>query len=56
MTKVPNRTEVARPFLPAKDFALSQRFYEALGFEKSHHNKTWRFSQSARAASFCRII
>jgi uncharacterized glyoxalase superfamily protein PhnB len=23
-----------RPFLPAKDFALSKRFYEALGFEK----------------------
>ena len=27
-------TEVARPFLPAKDFALSKRFYEALGFAK----------------------
>lgn len=23
-----------RPFLPAKDFALSKRFYETLGFEK----------------------
>ena len=23
-----------RPFVPAKDFALSKRFYEALGFEK----------------------
>jgi len=23
-----------RPFLPARDFALSQRFYEALGFAK----------------------
>lgn len=23
-----------RPFLPAKDFALSKAFYEALGFEK----------------------
>jgi len=27
-------TELARPFLPAKDFALSKSFYEALGFEK----------------------
>src|SRR5688572_13338569 len=26
--------EVARPFLPSRDFALSTRFYEALGFEK----------------------
>lgn len=27
-------TEIARPFLPAKDFDLSKRFYEALGFTK----------------------
>lgn len=27
-------TESARPFLPAKDFDLSKRFYEALGFVK----------------------
>jgi uncharacterized glyoxalase superfamily protein PhnB len=27
-------TEFAQPFLPAKDFDLSKRFYEALGFEK----------------------
>jgi len=26
--------ETARPFLPAKDFARSKAFYEALGFEK----------------------
>ena len=25
---------MARPFLPARDFDLSKRFYEALGFEK----------------------
>ena len=25
-------TEIARPFLPAKDFGLSKRFYAALGF------------------------
>ncbi len=31
---VPTGTELARPFLPARDFDLSKRFYEALGFEK----------------------
>jgi catechol 2,3-dioxygenase-like lactoylglutathione lyase family enzyme len=30
----PSGNELARPFLPAKDFALSKRFYEALGFKK----------------------
>lgn len=30
----PTHTELARPFLPAEDFDLSKRFYEALGFTK----------------------
>jgi len=34
MNGVPNGTELIRPFLPAKDFELSKRFYEAIGFEK----------------------
>ena len=34
MRQVPAGTELARPFLPAKDFELSKRFYETLGFEK----------------------
>lgn len=34
MSSVPSHTEMCRPFLPAKDFDLSKRFYEALGFEK----------------------
>ena len=34
MSAIPAGTELARPFLPAKDFDLSKRFYEALGFEK----------------------
>ena len=34
MNPVPTGTEMARPFLPAKDFELSKRFYEALGFRK----------------------
>ena len=32
--KIPTGSELARPFLPAKDFERSKRFYEALGFEK----------------------
>ncbi len=34
MTNVPTGTELARPFIPARDFDLSKRFYEALGFDK----------------------
>jgi catechol 2,3-dioxygenase-like lactoylglutathione lyase family enzyme len=34
MADMPSRAEVARPFLPTRDFDLSKRFYEALGFEK----------------------
>jgi catechol 2,3-dioxygenase-like lactoylglutathione lyase family enzyme len=34
MKRVPIGSERTRPFLPAKDFELSKRFYEALGFEK----------------------
>ena len=34
MTSVSSGTERTRPFMPAKDFELSKRFYEALGFEK----------------------
>jgi hypothetical protein len=34
MSSIPTGTELARPFMPAKDFELSKRFYEALGFEK----------------------
>jgi catechol 2,3-dioxygenase-like lactoylglutathione lyase family enzyme len=33
-TPVPTGTEIARPFLPTRDFDLSKRFYEALGFTK----------------------
>ena len=34
MSKVPTGTELARPFIPARDFDLSKRFYETLGFKK----------------------
>jgi len=31
---LPTGAELARPFLPTRDFDLSKRFYEALGFVK----------------------
>ena len=31
---VPSGSELARPFLPARDFAVSKRFYETIGFAK----------------------
>ncbi len=34
MNQIPSGTERARPFMPARDYDLSKRFYEALGFEK----------------------
>ena len=34
MNDIPTGTELARPFVPARDFDVSKRFYEALGFEK----------------------
>ncbi len=34
MNGIPTGTELMRPFIPAKNFDLSKRFYEALGFEK----------------------
>jgi predicted enzyme related to lactoylglutathione lyase len=34
MNRIPTGTELARPFLPTRDFDLSKTFYEALGFEK----------------------
>ncbi len=30
---IPSGTEVARPFVPAKDLEVSKRFYRKLGFE-----------------------
>jgi catechol 2,3-dioxygenase-like lactoylglutathione lyase family enzyme len=34
MSGIPTGSELARPFMPARDFDLSKRFYDALGFEK----------------------
>jgi catechol 2,3-dioxygenase-like lactoylglutathione lyase family enzyme len=35
MNTIPAGTELARPFLPTRDFERSKRFYETLGFEKT---------------------
>jgi hypothetical protein len=34
MISIPNGRKLACPFIPTRDFDLSKRFYEALGFEK----------------------
>jgi uncharacterized glyoxalase superfamily protein PhnB len=34
MSTLPSGSERVRPYLPTKDFDLSKRFYEALGFRK----------------------
>ncbi|HEX7679838.1 MAG TPA: VOC family protein [Thermoanaerobaculia bacterium] len=34
MSGIPAGTELARPFMPTRDFDQSKRFYETLGFEK----------------------
>jgi len=34
MSTIPSGTELARSYLPTKDFEVSTRFYETLGFEK----------------------
>ena len=34
MSGIPTGTELARPFIPAKDYDLSKRFYETLGLDK----------------------
>ncbi|MEO8306964.1 MAG: glyoxalase [Pseudomonadota bacterium] len=34
MSQVPADTDLIRPFIPSKDFELSKRFYEAIGFSK----------------------
>ena len=34
MHQIPTGTELARPFVPAKDFERSRNFYEAIGFRK----------------------
>lgn len=34
LSVVPSGTELPRPFLPSRDFALSKKFYETVGFQK----------------------
>ncbi len=44
MTTIPTGTELARPFLPTRDFDLSRDFYEALGFKKLHDGEVAIFA------------
>jgi hypothetical protein len=46
---VPSGTEVARPFIPAKDFDLTKAFYEAIGFKKLLDGDVAIFSVGASA-------
>lgn len=46
MSRVPSGSEFIRPFLPTKDFELSKRFYEALGFEKTLDSEVAIFETS----------
>ena len=48
----PPAAAVVRPFLPAKDFALSKRFYEALGFTKLLDGDVAVFSCGGGAGGF----
>jgi uncharacterized glyoxalase superfamily protein PhnB len=47
MNSVPAGTELARPFLPTKDFDQSKQFYEALGFEKTLDDEVAIFSTAS---------
>src|SRR4051812_10569748 len=44
MEKIPTGTELIRTFMPAKDFELSKRFYETLGFNKVLDNEVAIFN------------
>lgn len=44
MSTIPTGTELARPFLPTKDFELSVRFYRALGFTQLLHGEVAIFA------------
>jgi hypothetical protein len=46
---VPDGVEAARPFLPARDFAKSRAFYEALGFTKLLDSEVAIFSIGSTA-------
>jgi hypothetical protein len=46
-----------RPFVPAKDFGLSRRFYEALGFEVTPlGDKLAQVQLGSRRGAFCFLL
>lgn len=47
MSMIPAGTERMRSFLPARDFDLSKRFYESIGFEKVHDGEVAIFDAAS---------
>lgn len=47
MKRVPAGTDLARPFVPAKDFDVCKRFYRTLGFEQVHDGEVAVFRVGA---------
>ena len=46
---IPDGAEGLRPFLPAKDFAVSRAFYKAVGFAETHDKDVALFDVGAGA-------
>lgn len=47
MSTIPTGSERMRSFLPTRDFDLSKRFYEAIGFEKVHDGEVAIFDAAS---------
>ena len=47
MHALPMDSDLARPFVPAKDFEISKRFYRALGFQQVHDGEVAIFKIGA---------
>jgi catechol 2,3-dioxygenase-like lactoylglutathione lyase family enzyme len=43
-----------KAFVPAKDFDLSKRFYEDLGFSLAWFSEAWHICMRDRRAFYCR--
>ena len=59
MKQIPSGTELARPFMPAKDFELSRKFYETLGWRADLDfaaGNEYRVIQMTPPGSGCSII
>jgi hypothetical protein len=54
MNQIPTGSELARPFLPAKDFGISELFYGKPGFEKLLDGAVAIFKAGASRLSLAR--